>query len=153
MVGSVGNAGYDQTAAAAEALVLRVSGGKPLHLRGRLLIEGSSRQGNGGAWHEIALYHEVAGRYAVAIRSCRPTPGDACVHRADCFASLDDAVSYLEAFDPSGDLAADIDAADPHTNAAAIALQAATLRQRMDAVTRQYRSLLGEMLYALDTRA
>jgi hypothetical protein len=137
--------------AGGEEIVLRVSGGKPLHIRGRLLGQGSSRAPHAAAWHEIAFYALGDGRIALSLVACNKAAGATDVHRAGIFDSLDQAAQFLEQFDPAADLGAAIDASDPDISAVSIALQAAALRQRVDALTRQYDALIGELLYAMDT--
>jgi hypothetical protein len=63
---------------------------------------------------------------------------------------LDAALGWLQAFDPTADLGADIDASDRRVSTTDIALRAAALRQRADRIELQYRSMIGELLYRMD---
>ncbi len=131
-------------------VVLRNNGGKPLRLRGELLAEGSSRCAEERMWHEIALYQAADGAVAVAIRFFGGA-AETGVQRARLFPTMDEACAWLEAFDPSFDLAADFDVADPGISVARVALKAAVLRDRAERLTRGYRGLVGEVLYRLET--
>jgi hypothetical protein len=139
-------------------VTLRVSGGKPLHLCAELVAEGTSWTAGAPAWHEVALYQRVAGgagtaaagEWAVALRVCRSTTGAGDLFHARLFPALDDALAWLQEFDPTAGLAADIDASDRRVSTTDIALRAAALRQRADRVDLQYRAMIGELLYRLD---
>ncbi len=136
-----------------QSVTLQVSGGRPLRLRGELLAEGNSWCRGTEAWHEVALYRREQEEVAVAIRTFRKAEGSADIHRAELFPNLDEAMAWLIAFDPTADLQVDLDCADRAVSTVMITLRAATLRQRADAVARQYHALLGEMLLQLDQGA
>ncbi len=132
----------------AGTLHLRNAGGKPLRVRAELLAEGSSRDGTAPWWHEIALYRTEDGEMAVALRLSRAGCGIG-IHRARLFPSLDDAASWLEAFDPAIDLAADFDVSDATLSAAAVTVKAAGLRERAARLERGFRTLVGELLFQI----
>jgi hypothetical protein len=132
------------------AVSLRVSGGKPLRMQAQLLAEGTSWAPGTAAWHEIALYRRSLGEFAVAIKTFKKASAETDVFHAEVFPNLDEAMGYLETFDPTADLSVDLDASDRRVSAADIALRAAALRQRTDEITRQYRALVGELLFCLD---
>ncbi len=134
-------------------VVLRNSGGKPLRLQGELIAEGTSRASGGTAWHEIAIYRATDGGVAVAIRFLRSAGLENGVHRARSFADTDAASTWLESFEPAFDLSADFDVSDPRASAASVALKAASLRDRAERLDRDYRALVGEVLYRLETEA
>jgi hypothetical protein len=131
-------------------VTLRVSGGKPLHVRADLLAEGTSWTAGAPAWHEVALYERPSGDRVVSLRVCRRPGGNSDLFYARIFPTLDEALSWLLEFDPTADLGADIDASDRRISTTEIALRAAALRQRADRVDLQYRALIGELLYRLD---
>jgi len=132
-------------------IVLRQSGGKPLKIKAELLAEGSSRTVTSLGWHEIAIYRTEEDGIVVAIRSLRNGGAESCVHRARSFPDTDQAATWLEEFDPSFDLSADFDVADPRASAASVSLKAATLRDRTERLKRDYRCLVGEVLFRLET--
>ncbi|RYJ02246.1 MAG: hypothetical protein EON47_08135 [Acetobacteraceae bacterium] len=134
---------------AARPVVLRVSGGKPLRLTAMLLAEGTSWSPRIPAWHEVSLFAGPGGEIALGISTFKKSAHEADVHRAELFPDLDAALGALEGFDPTADLAARIDAADPRISGAVVALQAAALRQQADGLARQWRGMLGELLYQL----
>lgn len=132
--------------------LLRNSGGKPVRVHGDLIAEGSSRTESAVAWHEVAVYRMGGGASAVAIRFMRG--GGACaVHRARLFNTHDEAATWLEGFDPSCDLSAGFDVSDRRLNAAFVALKAASLRDQAERLDREYRALICEVLFRLETEA
>ena len=133
----------------AHPIVLRVSGGKPLRVTATLLAEGTSWSPRIPAWHEVSLFAAPGGAVALGISTLKKSTHETDVHRAELFPGLDAALSALEAFDPTADLTTSIDAADPRVSGAVVALQAAALRQQADGLTRQWRGMLGELLYQL----
>ncbi|WP_203076568.1 hypothetical protein [Falsiroseomonas ponticola] len=149
--GAAGPPALQQPAPAVRSVALRVSGAKPVRLRGRLLAEGRSSAAGCIAWHEVELWQlEGSREVAVALRTRRPAAEAADVHRAEMFPDLAEALDWLEAFDPLADLMVDFDAADRRLSAVEVALRAAALRGRAEVVTREWRALLGDVLYALD---
>jgi hypothetical protein len=132
-----------------DIVTLRISGGKPIHLkRPELLAQCSSWTDGAAAWHELVLYRRETGDYAVGATMCRAEGGD--VFHARLFPELDSALSWLEAFNPTADLGADIDASDRRISTTEIALRAAALRQNADRVEQQYRVMIGELLYRME---
>lgn len=131
-------------------VTLRVSGGKPIHIRAELLAECSSWSAGAPAWHELALYHRDAADFAVALKTCRGPMGGSDVFHARIFPDLDAALVWVQGFDPTADLGADINSSDRRISTTDIALRAATLRQQADRVEQQYRSMVGELLFRLD---
>jgi hypothetical protein len=129
------------------SVVLRLSGGKPLRIRGDLLAECTSWSVSAPAWHELEIYGRDNGDIAVALRCCRGNFGEGDIFHARIFPTRDEALSWLQELDPSADLSANIDASDRRISTIDIALRAAALRQHTDRVERQYRSMIGELLY------
>lgn len=134
-------------------VTLRVSGGKPLRLRGRRLVEGRARAAGSCLWHDLALWQLDGREVAVALRTTRPDGEAADVHRAELFPEIGEALEWLEAFDPLVDLAVDFDAADRRLSAVEVALRAAALRGRAEMVAREWRALLGDVLFLLEAEA
>ncbi|MBK1660064.1 hypothetical protein [Paracraurococcus ruber] len=132
-------------------VTLRISGGKPLQMRAALLAAGSGWSPRLAAWHEVAVYRRDGGDVAVAVTALQKAPGDAASHRAELFPTLDDAAQWLEEIDPLADLPVDLDPSDPRLSGAELALRAAALRLRADAVGRAWRALIGDLLYRLHT--
>ncbi len=128
-------------------LILRVSGAQPVRAHGTLIVEATSWASSTQAWHEVALYRTTDAECALSVRLRKKAPGETDVCQAEIFVSLEDALSWLETFDPTADLTPDFDASDRSVSTTEIALRAAALRQQVDAVSRQWRGLLGDLLY------
>jgi hypothetical protein len=131
-------------------VTLRMSGGKPMRMRAELLAECSSWSAGAPAWQELALYRRDSDDFAVGLRTCRGPAGESDVFHARVFRDLEEALAWLQAFDPTADLGVDIDASDRRISTTDIALRAAALRQRADRVSLQYRAMVGELLYRMD---
>jgi hypothetical protein len=131
-------------------VTLRLSGGKPMHMRAELLAECSSWSAGAPAWQELALYRRDSGDFAAGIKTCRGPMGGSDVFHARVFADLDTALGWVQGFDPTADLGANIDSSDRRISTTDIALRAATLRQQADRVEQQYRAMVGELLYRMD---
>lgn len=131
-------------------VVLKISGGKPMRMRARLVAEGTSWALGTAAWNEVAIYQRDQGDIAVSIKTFKKAATDTDVFHAEVFPNFEEACGFLESFDPSSDMSAGIDASDRSVSGAEIALRAAALRQKADDVVRRYRSLVGELLFRLD---
>ena len=131
-------------------VVLQLTGGKPLRISGELVAECSSWTASASSWHDLQIFVRDTGEFVVALRSCRGDAGESDVFHARAFASRDEAMLWLQEFDPTADMVADLDPSDRRISAPEIALRAAALRQRMDRLQMQYRSMIGELLYRLD---
>ncbi len=132
-------------------VLLRTASGKPLRLQAELLAEGSSRASDAPLWHEVSLYRTRSGQIALALRCVRASDPAGFAHRALVFDDMDAAATWLEQFDPTVDVNADFDVADTRLSSAAMALKAASLRDRTERLERAYRALIGEVLFRLET--
>ncbi len=134
------------------SVVLQMSGGKPLRLTGDLIAECSSWTKNAPCWHDLSVYQRDGGDIVVGLRCCRGHSGEQDIFQARSFLSIETAMTWLLDYDPTADLAVEIDVSDRRISAAEIALRAAVLRQRTDRLQMQYHSMIGELLYQLDLR-
>jgi len=131
-------------------VTLRVSGSRPIRMCGELLAECSSWSPGAPAWHELVVYRRQTEDFAAGIKTCHGSRDGAEVFHARIFPDLNAALGWLQAFNPTADLGADIDSSDRRISTTDIALRAATLRQRTDRVEQQYRVMIGELLYRMD---
>jgi hypothetical protein len=130
-------------------ILLRNSGSRPLRVQGELVAEGSSWAAGLPCWHEISLYRCDNGQIAIAQRTRHQSAPEVGLHRAVLRADMDETCAWLEMFDATADLDAGFDVADMNTSTATITLKASALRDRADRVVREYRCLVGELLYRL----
>jgi hypothetical protein len=137
----------------ASQITLQVNGTKPLKMRAELLAKGSSWSPDTPAWHELAFYRRDDAEVAVALKTFRNPGGEKGIYRAEVFRNLEEAMAWIETFDPTADLVVDLDASDRRLSATEIALRAAALRLRADAISRQFQALVGELLFAIDAGA
>jgi hypothetical protein len=132
-------------------VTLRNSHSRPLRVQATLLAEASSWCEAIPAWQEVVLLQELAGGFAVGLKTCRAPSGEGDVYHAHRFADLEQALAWLQEFDPVADLRVDFDVMDRRISTIELALRAASLRQRADWVRLQYESTIGELLFRLDT--
>jgi len=130
-------------------LLLPVTGGQPLRLRGAIFAEAHSWAPGVLAWHEIGLFRTAGPECAATLRTLNKAMGEADIHRAGMFPTLALALSWLERFDPTADLQPGFNMADAGMNRANLTLRAAGLRIKADAVTREWRCMLGELFFRL----
>ncbi|MFC7611482.1 hypothetical protein [Teichococcus aestuarii] len=96
-----------------QSVTLRASNGKPLRMRAVLLAEASNAAPRLRDWHEVSLWRRQDGEIVLALRTHLhdgPEP-ERC--RIMPFPDLEQAMRWLEEFDPLQDLQAVFDAFDP----------------------------------------
>lgn len=133
-----------------QVFTLRKSGGRPISFSGRHLgMQNGYRLGT-VLWHELNLYQTDDGRSVADIRvfsKAENSKDQFHVHVAD---SLDDALSFLENYDPRIDVVADFEIDDPTLTPAELMVHAAALKYRVAETVNQYRALLGAFLNDLN---
>lgn len=132
-----------------EVHLLRRSGKRPLRLRAHLIAEATGWTTGSAAWHELTILRRTKGEHVVALKVFKKSPAETDVFHAEIFGSLDEAVTWLESYDPTSDLSTDIDLDDEEISPLEMTLKAVALRQRMIAIRRDYHALLGELLLQL----
>ena len=104
-------------------------------------------------WYELNVHRTVLGCYVSDIRLFNKSPD-----RADLFwvvehDSLNDAIAYLERFDPAGDVLPPPQPAPDRTTSVELALWVARLQLQVNEATQHYRALAGELLAVLTPKA
>jgi hypothetical protein len=133
--------------------VLKRSGMRPLAFDGTLIAEASSHTARTRMWYEINLYRSDAGGYIAEVKLYLKPIEQKDVFRAEAFADLASMTAWLEAHDPAHDAVVDCETADGQVPLVVAALGAVKMRQAMDEARREYRYLVGELLYALGVTA
>jgi hypothetical protein len=129
---------------------LKRSGMRPLSFDGALMAEASSHTPGTRLWYEINLYRQDAGGYVAEVKLFRKEVEAKDVYRAEAFADVAALAQWLEAHDPANDAVVEGEIADADAPLAVAALSAVKMRQAIDEARREYRYLVGELLYALD---
>jgi hypothetical protein len=133
--------------------VLKRSGARPLAFDGMLIAEASSHTAGTRMWYEINLFRSDAGGYVAEVKLFLKPVEQKDVFRAEAFADLATMTDWLEAHDPAHDAVVDRETADSQVPLVVAALGAVKMRQAVDEARREYRYLVGELLYALGVTA
>jgi hypothetical protein len=113
------------------------------------LCSATGHCGEGRLWHEINLWRTDEDRVVVDLRVFKKSPTEKDAFYIVEVDTLDEAAAWLEGFDPRQDVAVDLPLDEPCVAMADLGIRAAALRLRLDEATRQYRAVLGDLLYAL----
>lgn len=130
---------------------LRRTGERPLVFRGEEICCATSYVAGPPFWYEINVFRTGNDTFVADIRMFTKSENEKdrfVSHHAETF---DEALSWLESYDPAGDIRVDLPLDDPHMPIAELGLRAAAVRLKVAEARRQYRDLLGDMLYALDS--
>ncbi|MGF1453879.1 MAG: hypothetical protein ACFB6R_00735 [Alphaproteobacteria bacterium] len=131
-------------------ITLRRSGRQPLRFKGALLAEATGHASEGRLWHELNIYSRQTGGFVVDLRVFKKDRGQKDIFHVHAFETLGEVVSFLEDFDPTADVPVNVDTDAPGCTTARLTLKAVALRQRIEDVTRDYRSLVGDLLFQLE---
>ncbi len=131
-------------------ITLRRSGRQPLRFKGALLAEATGHSTEGRLWHELNIFSRQMGGFVVDMRVFKKDRGQKDVFHVHVFETMGEVVSFLEEFDPTADVTVDVETDAPGYTTARLTLKAVALRQRIEDVTRDYRSLVGDLLFQLD---
>lgn len=129
---------------------LRRTGGRPVRFTGTELCSAMSYGPGAPFWYEINIFRAANQKFVVDVRHFTKTDGDKDRFTVWTVESFDDAISALEHYDPATDLRVDLPVDDESVPLAELGLHAASLRLRIGEARRQFRQLVGEILYELD---
>jgi hypothetical protein len=128
---------------------LRKSGSRPVTFSGRHLGHHNGYRVGSALWHELNLYQTEDGRYVADIRVFTKAQGAKDQFHVALCDSLEEALQFLEAYDPRGDVPAELALDDEALSAAELLVQAATLKARVADAVSQYRGVLSLFLAEL----
>lgn len=131
-------------------VTLRRSGQQPIRFKGTAIAEATGHSPEGTLWYEINIFRKQTGGFVLDLRVFRKGRGQKDSFHAYDFDSLGEAVSFLENHDPQSDIPVHVDTDDKSISTAELTLKAVALRQRLEEAERDYRSLVGDLLYQLD---
>lgn len=132
---------------AAETLLFKRSGRRPLRVTGRKLASGSTWAPGSRFWFDVELYEVEAG--VAAVRRCCAL--DDCVpdlHEADVFATAAEARHWLVGFDATGVVPVAIPVADTGFDVNALLTCAESLAADLAESRSQYQRLIRQLLPA-----
>lgn len=132
-----------------QSVTLRAGNGRALRMRAVLLAEASNATSRLRDWHEVSLWRRQDGEIVLALRTHLRGGPEAERCRVLPFPDLEQAMRWLEEFDPLQDLQAVFDAFDPQLIPFEATLRAAALRQRAERLQHDWRALAGGLLFEL----
>jgi hypothetical protein len=131
------------------SISLRRTGMRPLKVRGREIASSTSHQPGPSFWYELNIIGIDGGGVVLDIRLFHKREGASDVFKAIEAGSLEEAMDFLESYDPAHDFVPMLDLDDPNKAPIELAIEAASMRLTVIEARRQFRMLSGEVLYAL----
>ena len=129
---------------------LRRTGQKALRFQGQQLVDAAGLRDGREVWHDLNIYGTDDQQIVVELITRRSMADQQDLYEVETFNNLTDAATWLQAYDsashapiPSGLGAADM-------SLPWAVMQAVHLRQTMDRICIDYKSLLTEVFMALD---
>ena len=134
---------------APKVIALKRSGERPLQFTGTEVCNAMGHSLGTSLWFELNIYRASNDFYVTNVRMFWKSPSEKDQHIVASHDSLDEAISYLEGMDLRKLVASQVDVSSTSKTTAEIIFEAAELRQKIDVAERQYRSVLGDVLYEL----
>jgi hypothetical protein len=129
---------------------LRQTGRRMVSFEGWQIVEATGGQLSSPVWHELNLYQTVDEKVVVELKTRFQLPEDhdrACVRT---FHDLEAAAGWLIQYEAAGDVPLPVTLTIADRSLAWVALASVHLRQLMEKVDLDYKSLLSEVFLALD---
>lgn len=117
------------------------------------LAEAGGLPRRGGDGHQASLWRRADGHILLTLHLFRRGQAVEGGCEALAFADLEQAICWLESYDPLRDLQPAFDALDPSVSPVDLTLRTAALRHRAEKLLVDWRAMLGELLFALPQRA
>jgi hypothetical protein len=134
----------------ANTVMLRRTGERPLSFQGVEVCSAMSYMPGTPLWYEINVYRTAADSYVANVRMFTKSDNDKDRFSVYEASSFDEAMYWLESYNPAEDIRADLPLDNMDVPVIELGLKAAAVRMRLAEARRQYRDLLGEILFALD---
>ncbi len=131
-------------------ITLRRTGRQPLRFKGALVAEATGHTPEGRMWHELNIFSRQTGGFVVDLRVFKKGRGQKDIFHVHAFETMGEVISFLEEFDPTVDVPANVDTDVPGCATARMTLKAVALRQQIEEAERDFRSLVGDVLFRLD---
>ena len=128
---------------------LRRTGRRPLPFNGETIATVCGVTPTLPFWYEINVHRTVVDSWITDIRLFNKTSDQSDLFWVVEHDEVEDAVTYLERYDPAGDILPPREMAERAPSAAELALRIARLQLRVDQITQHYRALVGDLLNTL----
>jgi hypothetical protein len=137
----------------ANLVTLRRTGERPLTFEGVEICSAMSYTSGTPLWYEINVYRTASESFVANVRMFTKSENDKDRFAAYEASSFDEALFWLESYNPAEDIRADLPLDSTEISVVELGLKAAAVRMRLSEARRQYRDLLGEVFYAIDGQA
>ncbi len=129
--------------------LLKRSGMRPLAFDGVLIAEANSHCPGTTMWYEINIYRKDAGGFVAEVKLFLKAAEQKDAFRAQVFDDVSAMSAWLESHDPADNAVVNIESAGGDVPLVVAALGAIRMRQAMEEARREYRYLVGELLFEL----
>jgi hypothetical protein len=144
--------GYPMAAAPSANLVtLRRTGERPLSFNGVEVCSAMSYMSGTPLWYEVNVYRTSSDSFVANVRMFTKSDNDKDRFSAYEASSFDEALFWLENYNPADDIRADLPLDDTEVPVIELGLKAAAVRMRLSEARRQYKDLLGEIFFAIES--
>ena len=130
-------------------VMLRRSGKAPYRFKGVKYASSTSYYCGSRLWYEVNIFTKSSGGFVLDLRVFKKSDEDKDLFKIESFDSMEDMFEFLENYDPTEDVSIFFDASEKSISTSDMTLKAVSLRQAIDEASRDYRSLVGDMLYQL----
>ncbi len=131
-------------------VTLRRSGKQPLRFKGALVAEATGHSPEGRMWHELNIFRRQTGGFVIDLRVFKKGRSQKDIFHVNAVETIGEVVSFLEDYDPTVDVPVNVETDAQYCSTAQLTLKAVALRQQIEEAERDYRSLVGDLLYQLD---
>jgi hypothetical protein len=138
------------TLPSANLVTLRRTGERPLSFEGVEICSAMSYMPGTPLWYEINVYRTTSDSFVANVRMFTKSDNDKDRFSAYEASSFDEALFWLEGYNPAEDIRADLPLDSDEISVIELGLKAAAVRMRLSEARRQYRDLLGEVFYAIE---
>lgn len=136
----------------ANMVSLRRTGERPLAFEGVEVCSAMSYIPGAPLWYEINVYRTASDSFIANVRMFTRSENEKDRFSAYEASSFDEAMFWLENYDPAEDIRADLPLDNSDVSVVELGLKAAAVKMKLSEARRQYRDLLGEIFYAVETQ-
>jgi hypothetical protein len=134
----------------AQMFTLRRSGARPMNFVGSELCSAMSYEPGTPLWYEVALFRTAAQSYVANVKMFSKSEDEKDRFTAYEAESFDEALAWLESYEPANDIRIDLPFDRSDMPPVELGIRAAAASMRLAEARRQYRDLIGEVLFELE---
>jgi hypothetical protein len=130
---------------------LKRSGMRPVRCMGREVAAASSHSTGPSFWYQLNLIATDRGQMMIDLRCYHKDESTPDQFQVVETSGIDEAMAWLESFDPAGDIVPRIDLMASHLSPAELAIEAAALKLKIVEARRQFKEMVGEILHGIES--